>query len=202
MKCEFHPNVNADAICENCKTPICGICSRFVDEGVLCEKCEDFSSLSDFVEKQQNTKNEKVEQLLSEVESRLDNTNTAEPTISHNPDIKEKVQMGLVIISCIFITYQITGSFRANAPLTQQQIQVEESQRFQIESCMLVFWDIAQGLANGEEPDDSLRCEETGLPMLIARENGDLRVSHPRPDLLGLTDIYVTRSNPTPILVE
>ena len=100
------------------------------------------------------------------------------------------------------MVFQISASLRSNMPLTPQQVQAEETQLFQIESCMMVFWDIATQLANGEEPDANLRCEETGLPMLVATENGDLRISHPRPDLLGLTDIFVTRSNPVPIVVE
>ena len=97
---------------------------------------------------------------------------------------------------------QLTFSFGSDTPLTQEQVLSEEITRNQIESCMLVFWEIATVLSNGGEPADSLRCPETGLPMVTANVGDDLRISHPRPDLLGLSDLYVLRSNPVPILVE
>lgn len=77
----------------------------------------------------------------------------------------------------------------------------EERLLDQINSCVQVFWEIAEVLKNGEEPGDSLRCPEQILPNIIARQNNDIIVRHPNPQLLGYTDIFVTRNNPVPILV-
>ena len=59
---------------------------------------------------------------------------------------------------------------------------------------MLIFWEIAAQLSEGQQVDRSLRCEETNLPLLVVLEGDDLRIRHPRPEALGLTGIYVLRS--------
>ncbi len=86
--------------------------------------------------------------------------------------------------------------------LSREEIAVEERIRDQTQACMLIFWEIAAQLSEGQQVDRSLRCEETNLPLLVVPEGDDLRISHPRPEVLGLSDIYVLRSNPIPILVD
>ncbi|MCG8415885.1 MAG: hypothetical protein MI746_16850 [Pseudomonadales bacterium] len=203
MKCEFHPGAPAAAMCDSCQIPLCGICARYIDDRVLCERCESVASIESYVEAKSRESNEsRVEELITKAEQAVENTQSYESTISASPDKKEKMLMGIVIASCVFIAYQITNSLGSTSTLSQSEIMAEERTRDQIESCMLVFWEIASVLSDGGELSESLRCEDTGLPMVVADVDGDLRVSHPRPDLLGLTDIYVTRSNPVPILVE
>ncbi len=203
MKCEFHPGAPAVAMCDSCQTPVCGICASYVDDRVLCERCEGLASIESYVEAKSKESNEsRVDDLLIRAEQAVENTQSYEPAASAGPDRKEKVLMGIVIASCVFIAYQITNSLGSTSTLSQAEVMAEERKRDQIESCMLVFWEIASVLSNGGDPGESLRCEDTGLPMVVANVDGDLRVSHPRPELLGLTDIYVTRSNPVPILVE
>lgn len=203
MKCEFHPGAPAAANCDSCQTALCGICARYIDDKVLCERCEGIASIESYVEAKSKESNEpKVNDLVSNVEPVADNQQEYSGSTASGPDVKEKVLMGIVVACCVFIAYQITTSLGTTSSLTQTEVLAEERTRDQIESCMLVFWEIATALSEGGEPDDSMRCQDTGLPMIVATIDGDLRISHPRPDLLGLTDIYVTRSNPVPILVE
>ncbi len=171
---------------------------------MLCEHCESIHSLETFVEhKAKEVARNNVSELLGEAEQAVEQAKLYEnKSIAQSPDHKEKVLMGIVMVSCVFIAFQIFSSLGSNSSLSAEEILAEERSRDQIESCMLVFWEIAAQLANGIDPDDSLRCSDSGLPMIVATVDGDLRISHPRPELLGLTDIYVTRSNPIPILVE
>ena len=122
--------------------------------------------------------------------------------VKHSPDGKEKMLMGIVIVSTLFIGFQIFTSLGSGGMMTTAEIQAQDRTRNQLADCMLVFWEIAGQLADGRQPGNSLRCAETGLPMEIIHRDGDILVRHPRPDLLGLSDIYVTRSNPTPIVVN
>jgi hypothetical protein len=58
-------------------------------------------------------------------------------------------------------------------------------------------------LSEGQQVDRSLRCEENNLPLLVVSEGDDF--AHQAildPEALGLTGIYVLRSNPVPILLD
>ena len=115
---------------------------------------------------------------------------------------KRNIQLAVTLLSGIFIVFQISISARSGGTSSQEEIAAEERTRDQIQACMLIFWEIATQLNEGQQVDRSLRCEETDLPLLVVSEGDDLRVSHPRPEALGLTGIYVLRSNPVPILLD
>lgn len=202
MKCKFHPSAPAASTCDKCEVPLCGFCTNILGEKTYCEKCAEEAQLESYVELRSSTESDQVDSLLAEAESAITQTFKTEPEVGHNSGSKEKLHISLVLFCCVIIVYQIVGSFGDQSMLSPQQILTEDRTRNQIEACMLVFWEIAEELSAGRSPADSLRCDDTGLPLIVANVNGDLRISHPRPDLLGLTDIYITRSNPVPILVE
>jgi hypothetical protein len=202
MKCQFHPSAPASANCKKCQIPLCGFCSNVVAGEVYCERCGDDLQLESFVAQRSTAKQEKVGTLLAEAETAVSQTQLIQPEVKSRTDTKEKVHIAIVLVCCVAIAFQIFNAFSGQGALTPQQIIAEDRTRNQIEACMLVFWEIAEVLAAGRTPDETLRCEETGLAMNVVTMGGDLRISHPRPDLLGLTDIYVTRSNPIPIVVE
>lgn len=204
MKCENHPSVNAVALCDNCKTPLCGICSRYSGDLVYCEKCEQIASLSSLVrEKPEQKSSSRMGDFLREEESRAASAPKVEP--KPRPDKaerSEKLQIAIVIVCSLFIVFQITRSLGSGAILTPQQVAAQEQTRDQIESCMLVFWDIAMRFTNNQPLPASMRCPDSSTPLIVSRTNNDVIVRHPHPEALGLTDIYVSRSSPTPILVE
>lgn len=204
MKCENHPSVNAVAHCANCSIPLCGICASYVGEGVYCEKCEQAASLSSFVEKESRKQSSGgMGALLEEGEHQARQApRTEQPRASDKSERNEKIQMAIVIVCCIFIVFQITRSLGSGAALTQQEVAVEEQTRNNIEACMLIFWDIAMQFSNSEPIDTTRRCPGSSAALVVTRNGDDVTVRHPQPDSLGVTDIYVSKSNPTPILVE
>lgn len=203
MKCEDHPSAPAIGRCINCDKPVCGVCAHYQNDSLLCEHCDGIASLQSFVEtKSRQVARSNVSSLMEEAEQAIEKSRQDDGDRESTTDYKDKILMAVVVLSCVFIGFQIFNSLGSNRPLSAQEIAAEENTRDQIESCMLVFWEIATRFANGSDYDDSLQCPEAGMPMNVVAVDGDLRVSHPRPDLLGLTDIYVTRSDPTPILVE
>jgi uncharacterized Zn finger protein (UPF0148 family) len=202
MKCQLHPSAPASANCAKCQIPLCGFCSTVVAGEVYCERCGDNAQLESFVAQRSTKKQEKVGALLAEAETTDSQTPAFRPTVKSKTATREKLHIGIVLVCSLLIAFQLYTSFSGPGTLTAQQIIAEDRTRNQIEACMLVFWQIAEVLAAGRTPGENLRCEETGLPMNVATVDGDLRISHPRPDLLGLTEIYVTRSNPIPVVVE
>lgn len=86
--------------------------------------------------------------------------------------------------------------------LDSTEIMREEQSRMQLENCMVIFWEISDALKNNEEPDPFMSCAEAGGPNIIARVNGDIIVHHPRPDMYGYADIFVSKNNPIPVLVD
>lgn len=105
------------------------------------------------------------------------------------------------IIGC-FIFLGVRFFMGSAAVLTPTDIMRQEQSRAQLENCVLVFWEIAELLKNNIEPDPFKNCAEAGGPNIIAHVNGDIIVRHPRPDMYGYADIFVTKNNPIPILVE
>lgn len=141
--------------------------------------------------------------LLREEEERQRSLPKQEPR--SNPDAgtrNEKIQIAVVIVCCIFIVFQITQSLGSGGILSQREIATQEQTRNQIEACMLVFWEIAMQFSNGQQANTALRCPDTNAPLQVTRQDGDVIVRHPQPAALGVSDIYVRRSNPTPVLVD
>ncbi len=169
---------------------------------VYCERCGDDAQLESFVAQRSSAKQEKVGALLAEAEQAVPQTATIQRDTHSRTGTKEMLHIGIALVCCAAIAFQLFSAFGGQGALTPQQIIAEDRTRNQIEACMLIFWEIAEVLSAGRTPSENLRCAETGLPMIVANVDGDLRISHPRPDLLGLTDIYVTRSNPVPIVIE
>ena len=111
------------------------------------------------------------------------------------------VMHGVGIFACfIFIGTQMYQNFGAGSVLTPSEIAAEERQRDQVQRCVIVFWEIAEVLKQGQTPGDSLRCTDPGTPNIIARVDNDIIVRHPNPQLLGYTDIFVSKNNPIPVL--
>ncbi len=203
MKCEHHPGAPAVGDCQNCVIPICGICATHIGESVLCERCESVASTNEYVEQRSNESNKsQMGDLVHDGEHSAANTAPQVSVSKTKSTAKRNIQLAVTLLSGIFIVFQISISARSGGTSSQEEIAAEERTRDQIQACMLIFWEIATQLNEGQQVDRSLRCEETDLPLLVVSEGDDLRVSHPRPEALGLTGIYVLRSNPVPILLD
>lgn len=196
MKCKYHPGVDAIADCSNCSTAICGICSNFTDSAVLCDRCVDVALIADFVDTQSKLSDRATPPLITK-DSPGDKSKKL--TLEESIEKREKMHMTIVIVSFLFIAFRLYTTIGAASVLTQQQIQAEEIVMNRLNLCVMVFWEIAAQLQNNLEPDASLRCEETDDPNIISRVGDDIVITHPHPELLGYSEIFIRKSNPVPI---
>lgn len=114
----------------------------------------------------------------------------------------EKAHIAIVIVSCIFIALQISGSLGTGAILNSVQVIEQEQKRISIESCVQKFWEIAEVLQNDGTLNDSYNCTGTDLPNVITRIGDDIIVNHPQPQLLGYSEIVVSKGNPVPEFIR
>lgn len=196
MKCKNHPGVIAIENCSNCNTPMCGVCSNFTDSGVLCDRCIDVAHIADFVSAQGKQADE-VKILTTDRKTTGDKAKKL--TRQESIERREKMYMAILVLSFLFISFRVYTSIGATSILTQQQIQAEEVAINQLNLCVMVFWEIAAQLQNNQEPEQSLACAESDELNIISRDNDDIIVTHPHPELLGYSEISVRKSNPVPI---
>jgi hypothetical protein len=111
---------------------------------------------------------------------------------------REKMHMAIVILGCVFVAFRLFTDMGSPQMLSAQQVQQEKLGIEQRTLCIQVFWEIAAILQSGEEPESSLRCEETPAINIVTRTDDDIVIRHPNPRILGFSDLYVSRSNPTP----
>lgn len=206
MRCEHHPGVDATATCEICEIPICGVCSNYTTSSVLCDRCVNTVAMSDlFAARAKPGRTSRASAMSTLIEEGKSlNYDNPEPSPKRKPHsrIWDTVH-GIGIFACfVFIGIQVYTNFGAGEALSPAQIAAEERLRSQIEDCSQVFWEIAELLRNGQEPTDSLRCPFPGTPNIIARVDDDIIVRHPSPQLLGYSDIFVSKSNPVPVMLQ
>jgi hypothetical protein len=182
--------------------PLCGICAKFTDSGVYCESCEKYAELSKNA--QQKTKpagNSSLDAMAAEDIPNAQKRNELARR-GENPGKSEKIHMAVVILSCVFIAFQITGSLGSGVVLNAQEIIVQEQQRVELESCAAKFWEIAQVLQQNRVPNNSLNCTGTTLPHIVTRTSDDIIVRHPEPQRLGYSEIVVSKKNPVPEFIR
>jgi|TARA_B100000315_G_scaffold226701_1_gene233855 hypothetical protein len=198
LKCEYHPAADAIADCSNCHIPICGICSNYGESDVLCDRCVDVVLTAKLVDEQSSQ---------GEVHKkfRIENDEPAETphklTLEESIEKREKWYMAVVILGCLYIGFTLYSTLGPASVLTQQQIAAEEVAIDQLNLCVMVFWEIAEQLQNNQVPDESLACAESSDPNIISRVADDIIVTHPHPELLGYTEIFVRKSNPVPVFI-
>ncbi len=195
MKCGNHPGANAIAECAKCAEPLCGICADFSKDDVFCEKCAKDNENSVFVESQAKPKGA-FEEILSEPDTEFQAPK--KQRLEASIEKREKMHMAIVIFGCVFVAFRLFTDIGSRQILSVQQIEQEEIGIERRTLCMQVFWEIAAVLQNGEEPEASLRCEETPDINIVTRTNDDIVVRHPNPKILGFSELYVSRSNPVP----
>lgn len=162
---------------------------------MFCEKCTKDNENSAFVASQSKPKDD-FQKILSEPEA--EHQKPKKQRLEASIEKREKMHMAIVVLGCVFIGFRLFTDIGSRQVLSAQQVQQEEIAIERRTLCVQVFWEIAAILQNGEEPESSLRCEETPAINIVTRADGDIVVRHPNPRILGLSDLYVSRSNPTP----
>lgn len=191
--CKDHPNVKAIANCERCETPLCGMCSRFTDSGVYCERCLETLDREKFVAAQ-TEQLQKPGQVL-QVDNEEDNL--AE-SVRSKPNY-QIIQAVVIACSLAFIFFRLNSN--SGTEVVDSQTREVERQLNSLGQCMMVFQQIGQALQNARQADPLLRCAQPGTPNIITVEGDDIRVSHPNPEIFGYSELFVSSSNPTPVLI-
>ena len=173
-------------------------CADFSGSSVFCEKCSRDQENSAFVESQSKPGSD-YDKILSEpaVEIQDPKKQRLEASIEK----REKMYMAVVILGCVFLGFRLFTDIGSQRVLSALEVQQEEISIERRTLCVQVFWEIAAVLQSGEEPDPSLRCEETPALNIITRAAGDIEVRHPNPQILGFSELYVSRNNPTPTVL-
>ena len=198
MKCKNHPAVDSIAECANCGNPLCGFCSNFIDSKVFCEQCAEISAQAEFVASKSKPADE-LGNILAEKQSVAEQPKKQK--IEESIEKSEKLLMAVVILSCLFIGARFFTTIGNPYVLSEEEVFAEVLSIQQQNLCVQVFWEIASILQNDELPDSSLKCAEASEPNIITRSGDDIVVNHPSPQLLGFSQIYVSKNNPTPTLI-
>lgn len=196
MKCHNHPNAAAIGQCTSCELALCGMCASFVDDAILCEKCEENYQSEQFVARQ----SEGLERQVSNVQvDREDEEPTFQPPTRKINTVAIQVS---IIGLCLVILAARALFFRgpASSASTSEQDLVNQ-QMTSLAQCLIVFRQIGVELAEtGAAP--ALTCPDAAGPNRIQQSNGDTVVSHPAPQLYGFSSIEVSRLDPEPRLIE
>jgi len=182
--------------------PLCGICAKFTESGAYCESCSNFAELSDNAQKKtKHSGNASLDAMSAE---EIPNAKKSDGLArrGENPGTSEKVHMAVVILSCVFIAFQITGSLGSGAVLNAQEIIDQEQKRVALESCVAKLWTIADLLQQDRTPNNTHNCDGTNLSHIVTRTSDDIIVRHPEPQSLGYSEIVVSKKNPVPELIR
>jgi len=196
--CEKHPNAPSIATCSNCDIGLCGMCANFTETEVLCEDCAEIREAEKFVSTQTSkleTRNQgaKIEPLQTE---------PAKQTQRNKASSQQTFQWGVIILASGIILYQLFFASRSDfVPMDTAAI-IQQNAAVPFNRCVSIFREIGSLLRVNEMPDETLRCDESGTPNIISREGGDITISYPHPDFYGYTQIFVSRNNPEPTLIE
>lgn len=197
MKCANHPVSPAVGTCAACNTALCGVCASFVDQAVYCEKCEKVREAEKFVADQKahldrpvnSEKFSQVDALRAEREeqARLRRRNT---------------QLLVIGLCAVIIGARLFFWFSSQRQAEMVALPDLGLPATALPECLMVFQEIGELLANGGQPLPTMRCVDSSVPNVVSRQDGAVKVSHPNPGAYGLSELYVTSSNPVPQLVD
>lgn len=164
-------------------------CADFSGSSVFCEKCSRDQENTAFVESQSKPRRD-YDKILNEpvVEIRDPKKQRLEASIEK----REKMYMAIVILGCVFLGFRLFTDIGSPHVLSAQEVQLEEISIERRTLCVQVFWEIAAVLQSGEE---------TPALNIITRAAGEIEVRHPNPLILGFSELYVSRNNPTPTVL-
>ncbi len=198
--CKNHPNVTAIEECANCAMPMCGMCSNFTETEVLCEKCVVIREQEKFVDAQSQQLEQPEKPLIVD---RGEDTGTENPSQRSKKKSFGPQMQWTIIVACMgFLIYRIYFYSTIDFVPLDDETRARELAITSISECLLIFREIGQILERGNMPAESLRCDQSGTPNIVTEAGGDIKISHPHPDFYGYNEIFVTRNNPEPTLVE
>ena len=169
--------------------------------GILCPHCVETNMATDYVDAHAK-QIAQLKDLVSEAVAITEETEALQSVEGKRTLSHEQLHMGIVMLCFVFMAVWLSFVAGSVSDLTEEQISFEEQRRDQIELCVQNFWEIAELLQNIQLPDASLNCVEGAEAHIVTRVGDDIIVSHPRPELLGYSEIVVSKNSPIPVLVN
>ncbi len=196
MQCQDHPNVTAIDNCALCDKPLCGMCSNYLESEVLCEKCVAVRETEKFVDSQ--AKQHEQPESTIQLETADAAGNFTKPEKKSNA---KQIQWIVIVLCFSVMAFQLYRSQSGPAASLSPELQQREIAISAFAQCLMLFREIGVILENGGTPDESMRCENSGA-ILAEQIDGGIRISHPSPESFGYSQLYVTRQNPEPVLIN
>jgi hypothetical protein len=198
MWCEFHPNAKSIENCTKCGISLCGMCANFVKSDVFCDPCDKITENEKFVDSQ--TKKYTAPEPPS-IQMRT------EASVEDGPPAKKHSNTNTLPLAVIAVCLLIIGVSQFLASQSayksiEPENMIEELGIGSLQRCILVFREIGSLLRSAQVPNESMRCDDSGTPNILERIGGDIKVSHPHPDFYGYKEIYVSRRNTEPTLIQ
>lgn len=196
MKCHNHPNAAAIGQCTSCQVQLCGMCASFVDESLLCDKCEENYQSEQFVTRQ-------AQELERPDAGTQADRREDEPLYSPRRGKLNPVTVQVSVIGLCFVVLAVRLLFfsgpASNAVDSGQDL--ASQQMTSLAQCLIVFRQIGVELAEtGSAPE--LSCPDAAGPNRVQQLDADIVVSHPQPQIYGFSRIEVSRLDPEPRLIE
>jgi len=195
--CSNHPNAKAIATCNSCESDLCGMCSNFIDESVLCEPCSEIFEAEKFV----STQSESLERPKSTLVVDQLATENFNPR-THSKKTGKAIQRAVIVVGVCIISAQLY--FYNNPTQVQQDPSAiaREQQLSSLVQCMLIFREIGLILQDGRMPDSSMICADSPVLNGVRNEDGVLHIYHPNPQYYGYGEISVSNEDPEPNVIR
>ena len=198
MSCYNHPNAPTAAVCKHCGLDMCGMCTKYLDDGEYCEKCAVVAEADAYMK----SRSRSVEH--REAQTSRQSIREADPEAealqkSHD---KDRIYIWGGIGGATLMLFVSMGIYAFPNLLADSEVLAAQEAALELEACRLVFEEIGYMLSNGNMPDASMRCDGTNVPNVISRGADGVRVSHPNPAQLGLEAMYVTSNSHEVVMVR
>jgi len=191
MRCHYHPDRDAEKVCNSCRESLCDSCAIPKDNHFLCSRCialEAAKAVADGVDWHMEEKQEKAD-------------------IQKEKGRRKKrwrigLQWGLLVIALCVIIYQLPDLMglagNKERPLRNGTYETNAI----TDECINNLWKVARILQEGDLPGPELVCPASQRPFVISYENGDVIARSPNPELYGLKEIRVSRLRPVPEVIK
>lgn len=174
---------------------MCGQCSNYTEDEVLCEKCVEIRETQKFVDLQS--------QQLEQPEQPIQ-TEPTQPAVqvTRKKSSSNILQWLIIAASFAFISFQLYNASNSDFVPIDDETRARELAITSLAECLLVFRRIGEILASDGMPDESLRCDQSTAANIVTPIGNDIQISHPHPDFYGYSQIYVSKNNPEPTLID
>jgi len=172
------------------------MCSNFIAEIVLCERCSKINETEKYV----STETEKLERPKSTMVAEEPTTDKFNPP-TRSKNYGKAIQWAVVAAGGCIIAAQLF--FYSNPPAVEQQpgAIAKELELNSLVQCMLIFRKIGLILQDGRMPDGNMLCADSAAANVIVNEEGSIRLFHPSPQYYGHKEISVSAADVAPRLI-